>query len=155
MNELSQKIVTGCLLTAGPLTDFNTMTIGWGMIGTIWGKEVFMCFVRPTRYTYEFMERHEVFTISFYNTNYKQEMSYLGTHSGRTTNKVETVGFHPQAIGEGVTFTEAYQTIVCKKIYHQDMDASLFPAPVLKTYYSAGGIHRLYIGEIIRTEAEK
>ncbi|MDD4212720.1 MAG: flavin reductase [Bacilli bacterium] len=152
MNDLSQQIYNGCLLTAGPIDDYNTMTIGWGMIGTLWGKEVFMCFVRPTRYTYEFMERHSTFTISFYNTNFRQEMSYLGTRSGKNTSKVADVHFEPIAIGDGVTFKQAYQTLVCKKIYHQDMDASQFPEAVLKTYYSAGGIHRLYVGEVIRSE---
>ncbi|MFA6627808.1 MAG: flavin reductase [Bacilli bacterium] len=152
MNEISQKIANGCLLTAGPLDDFNTMTIGWGMIGTIWGKEVFMVFVRPTRYTYEFMQRHEYFTVSFYNTNFKREMSYLGTKSGKDSNKVEEVHFVPLAIGDGVTFKQAYETLLCHTIYHQDMDINCFPEAVVNRYYAGGGIHRLYIGEIIRQE---
>lgn len=149
MNELSKKIKTGCLLTSGDLNNFNTMTIGWGLIGTVWGKEVFMCFVRPSRYTYAFMERNELFTLSFYRDDYKVALSYLGTHSGKHTNKVHEVDFNPFAVDNTVSFKEAYETIVCKKIYHQDMDAELFPSAIRNTFYASGDIHRLYIGEIV------
>ncbi len=149
MNELSKKIKQGCLLTCGNMTNFNTMTIGWGMIGTIWGKEVFMCFVRPTRYTFEFMEKYNYFTISFYNENYKEALSYLGTHSGKFCNKVSEVGFNPLSCGESVTFIESYESLLCKKIYFQDMNLNEFQPTIKNTYYNVGGIHRFYIGEII------
>ncbi len=116
-NDLSKKIASGCLLTSGNIDNFNTMTIGWGMIGTLWGKECFLVFVRPSRYTYQFMENNEYFTVSFYNDKYKKAMGYLGTKSGRDENKVKNIDFAPLAIGESVTFKEAYQTYLCKKIY--------------------------------------
>ena len=68
INELKidEMIKDGCLLTSGNINDFNTMTIGWGMIGTIWRKKTFIVYVKPCRYTYQFMENNEYFTISFY-----------------------------------------------------------------------------------------
>ena len=53
------------LLTAGDKTGCNTMTIGWGQNGLVWGLPVCTVYVRPERYTYEFMEENEYFTLSF------------------------------------------------------------------------------------------
>jgi flavin reductase (DIM6/NTAB) family NADH-FMN oxidoreductase RutF len=150
MNDISQMITDGCLITAGNIEKFNTMTIGWGMLGTIWRKDTFMCFVRPSRYTYEFMEKNEYFTVSFYYPSKKRQLSILGTKSGRNTDKVKEVGFTPIPCEDSVTFKEAYMTLLCKKIYFQDMDSSHFPESVSKIYYSTNDVHRLYFGEIIK-----
>lgn len=148
-NEIASMIDDGALITSGQLDHYNTMTIGWGMIGTIWRKKVFVAFVRPSRFTYEFIEQNDVFTISFFYPSFKQQLSYLGSRSGRLTNKVADVGFTPMAAGESVSFKEAYLTFICKKIYFQDMDANAFPDMVKNVYYAKGDVHRLYFGEII------
>jgi len=151
MNDLNKIIKEGLLLTSGTIDHFNTMTIGWGFYGTIWRKDVFVCFVRPSRYTYEFMNDNEYFTISFFLPAYRQEISYLGSHSGRDSDKVKDVNFTPMVVGNSVTFKEAYKTIVCKKIYAQDLDYNALPEDVKKTYYQSPDIHRMYIGEIVET----
>ena len=58
-NRIDEMIKSGCLLTSGPIENFNTMAIGWGMIGTIWRKKTFIVYVKPCRYTYEFMENND------------------------------------------------------------------------------------------------
>ena len=68
--KIDEMINNGCLVTAGKIDNFNTMTIGWGMIGTIWRKKTFIVYVKPCRYTYSFMENNEYFTISFYDKKY-------------------------------------------------------------------------------------
>lgn len=152
INELKidEMIKDGCLLTSGSINDFNTMTIGWGMIGTIWRKKTFIVYVKPTRYTYNYMENNDYFTVTFYKEQYKEEMVYLGTKSGRDTNKVKDVNFHPLEIDNCVTFKEAYCTILCKKYYYTDIDKNNIPEEAVDRYYKDNSLHRVYYGEIIK-----
>lgn len=138
------------LLTAGNLKKFNTMTIGWLTGGIIWGKDVLTCYVRPTRYTYQFMESNDFFTVSFYDPSYRTMLSHLGSHSGRDENKVKTVNFHPIELDQSISFKEARMTIVCKKIYDQAMDETKMQTFGIERYYPRGDYHRFYIGEIIK-----
>ena len=73
------------LLTAGDFANksYNTMTIGWGSIGTMWNKPYDSVVVRPTRYTYQFMEKYPDFTLTAFSKDYQKDLSYLGSHSGR------------------------------------------------------------------------
>ena len=148
--NIEEMIKEGCLVTAGDINHYNTMTIGWGMIGTIWRKNTFIVYVKPCRYTYEFMENNEYFTISFYKERYKNEMVYLGTKSGRDEDKVKNAKFHPIELEDSVTFKEAYLTLVCKKYYYQDIDYSIVPEDARDRYYSDNCMHRAYYGEIVK-----
>ena len=152
-NNIFEKMRKAALLTAGTLDNFNTMTIGWAVNGVIWGKNVFIVYVRPSRYTYKFMEENDQFTISFYGDEYKKALGYLGTKSGRDTNKVKDVEFTPINMGNSVTFKEAKLSVLCKLLYKQDMNGSEFPQEVLEKYYKTedgyNDFHRYYIGEII------
>lgn len=56
--------VNTALLTAGDEKHLNTMTIGWGQLGTLWNLPVCTVYVRPERYTYEFMEAQDTFSVS-------------------------------------------------------------------------------------------
>lgn len=137
------------LLTVGEKSNFNTMTIGWGGLGTIWKKPVVTVYVKPTRYTYEFMENNEYFTISFYDENYKDDLSVLGTKSGRDLDKIALTKLTPEFLENAIFFKEAKITIVCKKIYFQDLDITKVPQYALDRYYQTEPIHRMYIGEVI------
>ncbi|HPX84857.1 MAG TPA: flavin reductase [Bacilli bacterium] len=139
------------LLTAGVENDFNTMTVGWATFGVIWGKNVITCYVRPSRFTYEFMEKNDYFTLSFYDARFIAQLTYLGTHSGRNEDKVGKVGFKPLLCGESVTFEEAKVTFLCKKIYHQNLDEHQIAASIKERYYPRDDFHRFYIGEILKT----
>lgn len=58
----------GFLLTAGCGTEreqWNTMTAGWGSIGFLWNKLTATVYVRPTRYTSEFIDKEDYITLSF------------------------------------------------------------------------------------------
>lgn len=147
--NIYENLHKGALVTAGTINSFNTMTIGWGVTGVLWGKDVFIVYVRPSRYTYKFMEENEYFTVSFYDDAYKKELGYLGTKSGRDTAKVKDVGFTPIEVGESISFKEANLTILCKKIYIQDLEQDKFLSEVNERYYKDGDVHRYYIGEII------
>ena len=138
------------LLTAGNSDSFNTMTISWGGLGTMWGKPVATVYVRPSRYTYQFMEKNDYFTVSFYAESYRKALSLLGTLSGRDCNKVSEAGLTPIPTEGSMTFHEARVTLLCKKIYRQDMDLSAMPKDVVEEYYNGNSVHTMYIGEVIK-----
>jgi len=137
------------LVAAGNINHFNAMTISWGGMGTIWAKSVCTVYVRPTRYTYKFMEENEYFTVSFYDENYKEDLNIMGTKSGRDVDKVSLTKLTVKKLENSITFNEATRTLLCKKIYYQDMDSSKFPSDVLKRFYNGDSVNRLYIGEVI------
>lgn len=137
------------LLTAGTMADYNTMTISWGGMGTLWNKSVATVYVRPCRHTYEYMERNEYFTVSFYPDVCKADLKILGTLSGRDTDKVAQTALRPVSAGKSVSFAQARITLVCKKLYAQDMDPAAIPADILKSMYGEETPHRIYIGEVV------
>ncbi len=137
------------LLTAGGSTNFNTMTISWGGLGTIWGKPVATVYVRTSRYTHDYMDSNEFFTVSFYPEEYKQILGVLGSKSGRDMDKMSGSGLTPVSAGESVTFKEAEITLVCRKIFKQQLDVANIPSEVAKTMYEGQAPHDMYIGEIV------
>lgn len=137
------------LLTAGTPDHFNTMTVSWGGLGTLWGKSVATVYVRPNRHTFGFMEESEYFTVSFYPDEYKKDLALLGKLSGRDTDKVAQTGLSPVAAGDCVTFSQARRTLLCRKLYAQDLDGSMIPTDVMDRFYGSEPVHRMYIGEVI------
>ncbi|MCX7682720.1 MAG: flavin reductase [Anaerolineae bacterium] len=141
------------LLTAGDWKagHFNTMTVGWGMLGTLWGKPVAQVFVRPTRYTYAFMERYESFTLCAFPERYRRALSLLGSRSGRDGDKVAQSGLTPVAATRvaAPAFAEAELVIECRKIYWSDLDPAHFLAPEIADNYPLRDYHRCYVGEIV------
>ncbi len=142
------------LLTAGNKESFNTMTISWGGLGTIWNKPVVTVYVKPIRYTYEFMEKEEYFTISFYEDSYKKDLAVLGSRSGRDIDKVALTKLTPEYLEKTVSFKEAKLTIVCKKIYYQDLvldhiDKNSISQKDFDRFYKSEPAHRMYIGEVV------
>lgn len=137
------------LLTAGTEGSFNTMTISWGGLGTLWSRPVATVYVKPCRYTYEFMERNDYFTVSFFPEDYKKDLGLLGSKSGRDGDKLALTSLHAKPLENGMGFAEAELTLVCKKLYFQDLDASRIPEDALDRYYKTEAPHRMYIGEVV------
>ena len=137
------------LVTAGVPNHYNTMTISWGGLGTLWGKPVATVYVKPCRYTHDFMDENDLFTVSFYPEKYRRALGLLGSLSGRDGDKVKMAGLTPKALNGSVTFFEAKVTLLCKKIYRQDMDTSVMPAGVVEDYYKTEVPHTMYVGEVI------
>lgn len=137
------------LVTAGTKDNFNTMTISWGGMGTLWSKPVVTIYIRPNRYTYEFIENNDYFVISFFDNKYKKDLGILGSKSGRDGDKLALTSLTPEILDYGVTYQQANKTIVCKKIYHQDLRLEDIPETVIKNYYKDEPVHRMYIGEVV------
>jgi len=137
------------LLTAGEKERFNTMTVSWGSMGTIWGKPVVTVYVRESRYTHEFMEDNAYFTLSFYPEKHKKELGVLGSKSGRDFDKMNASGLTAVPAGESVTFAEAEVTLVCRKLFRQRLAPENMPADIAERFYGDRDWHDMYIGEVV------
>ena len=151
-SQFSQK---WALLTAGTKDAYNSMTIGWGGMGTLWGKPVVTVYVKPSRYTYKFLNDNEYFTVSFYSEEYRKALAVMGSKSGRDCDKVKEAGLTPKFLEKSTTFEQADVTILCKKIYYDDMIMERFHYDAQKFYDKERNEgreqypHRMYIGEVI------
>lgn len=142
------------VLAVGEKDKFNAMTVSWGGFGTIWNKPVVTVYVRPNRYTYEFMENKDYFSLSFYDEEYKKDLGILGSKSGRDGNKISLTKLTPKFLEKTVSFNEARLTLICKKIYFQDMDINNIdkknvPQSEIDRFYKTDPMHRMYIGEVV------
>ena len=127
---------------------FNTMTASWGGLGILWERKVATCYIRPTRYTFEFTERSPYFTLSFFDEKHRKKLTYCGTHSGRNTDKIREAGLTPVKEGGFVYFEEARLVLACRKLYYQDIGPERFLDPKIENMYPQKDYHRMYIGEI-------
>ena len=144
------------LATAGTADDYNTMTLGWGTMGTIWGppkrgKQILEVFVRENRYTADVMLRNDYFTVCFFPEEKRQDLGYLGMTSGRDVpDKIQNTTLTPKSLGNAVGFEEAQLTFVCKKIYTHKMLHEEVPEDVRNKLYANGNpIHYVFMGEIV------
>ena len=145
------------LITAGDdKSGYNTMTASWGHMGSIWGSgggmPTAICYVRPQRYTRQFIDREPMYTLSFLPVDqYRKALSYLGSRSGRDEDKVTNAGLHP-VFGDGYTyFEEANLVLVCRKVYQTPiLESGFVDTKVLNDAYPDRDFHDMYIGEIVK-----
>ena len=137
------------LITAGNIGKYTMMTASWGAMGVLWGKDVVSCVVRPTRYTYGFIEESDNFTLCFFSEKHRKILDFCGSKSGRDVDKTKAAGLTPVkgSLG-GVYFKEARLVFECKKIYFQDLDNRNFLLPEIEDNYPNKDYHRMYVGEI-------
>ena len=139
------------LLTAGDRDCCNTMTIGWCQLGRLWNQPVCTVYVRPERYTYEFTEKHDYFTVSVMPLEAKQTMAFCGSKSGRDVDKIKECGLTLCYGKEDAPFFDEAELVwVCKKIYMQDLEPNgvLEDEKILSFYGENGGWHRMYVGRV-------
>ena len=146
------------LVTAGSPEHFNMMTASWGGTGILWGKSVAFIFIRPERYTYEFIEKGDTLTLSFlgeahsfFSHEYHKALTVCGTTSGRDTDKVAASGLTPYVTENGnVSFTEARLVLECRKLYAEPLNPEAFlDKTIVPEWYAAGDFHKMYIVEIL------
>ncbi len=140
------------LLTAGSMNDCNMMTVAWGSIGCMWNKPFVQIVVRPQRYTMEYIEKSECFTLSVFPEKYKQDLLRLGTLSGRNCYKLaETeLTLKPSVSVLSPGYEEASMILECRKIYGQNMDPSCFVTDTGPQVYPEKDYHKIYFGEILK-----
>ena len=126
----------------------NTMTASWGMMGEMWGKEAVTIYLRQHRYTREFIDAQEYFTISLFD-GYKKELGVLGTKSGRDCDKIAEVGFDVELVEGQPTFAQSKCVFICKKMYQDDIPVSAMKQELVDRWYGDGDFHTMYIAEIV------
>ena len=137
------------LLTAGNESAYNTMTVSWGTMGVLWSRNVVTVYVRPQRYTKQFVDAADRFTLSFYGPEHKAALGVLGSKSGRDTPKVAEVGFTPMPVDGTMAFEEASLVFVCRKLYADDIKPARFIDKSCDTdMYPEHDYHTMYIAEV-------
>ncbi len=135
------------LISAGDKNGYNMMTASWGFLGEMWGNDTAVAMIRPQRYTMEFVEKSEYYTLSFYGDN-KDIHKICGSMSGRDVNKTELAKLTPIFDDECVYFEEARLVIICKKQYMQDMDENCFVDKTPLKWYENKDYHKMIFGKI-------
>lgn len=141
------------LISAGTQDNWNTMTASWGHFGCIWGKNMptAVVYIRPQRFTREFVDRKDYFTLTFFDQEYHKDLAYLGSHSGRDEDKVAATKLTPEFVDGLPSFTQARMTLVCRKVYKSELKEECFlDKDVMNAAYPNKDFHIVYVGEIVK-----
>lgn len=138
------------LITASkPDGSANTMTANWGGFGIMWNKNIAWIVVRPQRYTKEFIDSAESFSLTFFNKSMKKELGYLGKVSGRDENKITKAGLTIVNDNNIPYFKEAELVLFAKKLYAQPLKEEFFiDKQPISDWYPNKDFHILYMAEI-------
>ena len=135
------------LISAGDRDGYNMMTASWGFAGEMWGADSVVAMIRPQRYTMEFVEKNDYFTLSFYGDN-KAIHKVCGSMSGREVDKTALTGLTPVFESGTVYFNEARLVLVCKKQYVGRLEEQSFTDKEPLKWYSEKDYHNMIIGRI-------
>lgn len=137
------------ITTAKPDGTVNTMTASWGGFGVMWNKEVVFVVIRPQRYTKEFVDNAESFSLTFFDNSHKKALSHLGAVSGRDEDKIAKTGLTVAFDQEIPYFEEAKDVVFAKKLFIQPLEESSFlDRSLIDKWYPEKDFHYLYIAEI-------
>lgn len=146
-NEIGKK---SFLLACGTKNHHNCMTVGWASLGYLWRKPMAFVYVRPQRYTYQFMEQYSFFSLNFFTDSFAEVLQLCGTKSGREIDKMNISGLTVKEIaGQTIYYNEAHTVIICKKVYYDDLKAENFLEKSFLNLYPSSDFHRIYYGEVI------
>ena len=143
----------GLLLAVGDKDKNNAMTIGWGSLGNVWsqlGPNTVTVYVAEERYTYEFMEKYDYFTVMAFDKEEARILGYMGTHSGRDGDKAAHLGLHTLYTENGTPYYEEAELVLeCKIIYRAPFVKEGMSEEV-KDFYKdfKAGVHHIYIGNV-------
>lgn len=138
------------LVSAGTPDNWNTMTASWGGVGVIWGAPTATVYIRHSRYTKEFVDAQEYFTITFLQNGNQKALGVLGATSGRDMDKMHNSGLTPMQVEGQPTFAQAHTVFVCRKRYAGDLNRQDFlDDSIDSTWYENNDYHVMYLGEIV------
>lgn len=143
------------LITAEKDGQVNTMTASWGGLGIMWHKPVAYIVIRPQRYTKAFVDAADTFSLSILPKEFKKQLQYLGTVSGRDEDKIQKSGLTLATMANTPYFEEANMVFICRKLFAQDYTPDSFIDPGIEKYYPEKDYHTLYIAEIEKLMIEK
>lgn len=138
------------LVAAGDEKKHNMMTASWGFVGEMWGKDAAVTVIRPNRYTREFVDAHDCFSLSFYGQD-KKLHGITGSQSGRNIDKTAATGLTPVFDRGTVYFEQARLVLICRKLYVSQIDPAKFTDRENLKWYENNDYHYAYVGEIMHT----
>lgn len=157
LNDTLARLVNPGLLLVGTKRDgtSNVMAIGWASVGIVWGKPMFPVMVRPSRYTYEFIEDSGVFTVNVPGDDLRAWVGVCGTQSGRNVDKF---GAYNMTVTRGqtvdaVTIDACPMVYECRVVYYDDVVSANLSAEIEGRAYKGRDYHRIYYGEILAAYA--
>ncbi len=134
----------------------NVMTIGWMTAGVVWGKPIVTVYVRPTRFTYTYLEQVPEFTVNVLPPEHAEALQFCGTASGRDVDKLAHTGL-TAVPAQRVTAPVIEQAVIhyeCRIVHKSDLiEANL--APELQSNYPHRDLHRVYMGEVLAAYASE
>lgn len=142
------------VVASGNEKDNNAMTISWGHIGSLWGSHFdgtasVVIYIRKSRYTDSFIDRNNYFTCSFFSQEYHKQLMYIGTHSGRDSDKMKEANLEVGAINGAPYIKGARYVLLCKKVYKGEIKPENFvDKTIIERWYNDGDFHNVYIGEV-------
>ena len=150
MNPFTKIGKEWALVTAGDRYSCNPMTVSWGGLGVLWGKNVVYIFIRDSRYTKEFLDSGDFFSLSFFDEQYHTALQYCGAHSGREEDKCKAAGLTP-ALYQGIPYPdEANLVLLCKKMAAVPITEDSFTdSEIMLKWYSDHNMHTMYVVEIV------
>ena len=153
IKESAVQMIAGdwALVTAGTRDSFNTMTVSWGGLGELWGRDAAFIFIRPQRYTFGFLEENDRFTLSFFGGAQRDALLLCGSRCGRDTDKAAEAGLTPVSDGDVTYFAEAALVLKCRKMAKYDLTPDGFLDGAVADNYNGTDYHRMYVAEIEET----
>jgi flavin reductase (DIM6/NTAB) family NADH-FMN oxidoreductase RutF len=135
----------------------NVMTIGWGTIGSIWSRPVFVVLVRPSRHTYSRLEQVSDFTVNVPPPGLAEAVSHCGTVSGRDHDKFQEMHLTPVPAREvrSPIIRECVVHYECRTLHRNDLVPNALAEAVREEFYASGNFHRVYFGEIVAAYADE
>lgn len=143
------------VLTAGNQHKANVMTISWGGMGVLWGKNVCYVFVRDSRYTKQFMDLCSTFSLTFFPKEFsRSSLMYLGSVSGKREDKLKMARLNLNYADNVPFIDEGNFIITCNKLSATKITPDSFIDPNIEiTHYKDGDLHTMYVGEILQVLA--
>ncbi len=137
------------LVTAGNNDGLNTMTVSWGAVGELWAMDMATIYIRPQRYTVNYLEENDYFTISFFDGEYHSALAFCGAKSGKDVDKVKETGLTPALNESAPYFEEAKLVLVCKKVAKSEFKPEqMLDKSIIDKQYPAKDFHYIYYGAI-------
>ena len=144
------------LIAAGDAKSSNMMTASWGGMGIMWGKPITMMVIRPQRYTIEFVEKHDYYSLCIFDEEYRDALNFCGTKSGRDFDKAKETGLTTVFDAEAPYFAEAKLVFICKKLYKQKLDPACFiDSEIDGRMYPTHDYHERFVGEVVKVLAKQ
>ncbi len=138
------------LITAGDHVSHNTMTASWGGVGYMWNRPVAVAVIRPQRHTFALTEREQRMTLSFLGEEYRDALTYCGTHSGRNEDKISKAGLSVAFTDEDQpAIAQARLVLECKTLYADFLkEECLLDKSIAEKWYPEKDFHKAYVMEI-------